>query len=225
MPGQGLSQNQLVRVLEFRAPFLIEKLLKERIVSNESEGLSLFEEVLRYIVLDRLYPEKRFQMYSRRVDEVWHQFVLFTYEYQSFCYRYLGSMLHHFPGNAPGASAVLTSKSASCERFAEFQDCYRRVFARNLPEIWIDRLNVTVDRRMLMSVAGCEVLITPQQDRVVVAHPGGDGFIVSAVATDALLFMRTTKAFYVRELPGLDPDEQIGLVEVMVGKHFLMLAS
>jgi hypothetical protein len=79
--------------LEYDAPFLIDKLIKDRIVHDPIEGNALFIEVKRYLVLSRLDPSVAWEMYSRRVDEVWHQFVLFTYEYATICLR---RRFHHF---------------------------------------------------------------------------------------------------------------------------------
>ena len=80
------SPNDEVRdfrgALAYDAPFLIEKLNKDQIVDSAAEGEMLFTEVKRYLVLTRLDPHISWQMYSTRVDEVWHQFVLFTHEYR-----------------------------------------------------------------------------------------------------------------------------------------------
>ena len=34
---------------------------------------------------------------SRQVDPLWHNHILHTSDYQSFCLKYAGKMLHHFP--------------------------------------------------------------------------------------------------------------------------------
>ncbi len=35
---------------------------------------------------------------SRVVDDLWHEFILFTRLYGAFCQRYFGRMIHHQPG-------------------------------------------------------------------------------------------------------------------------------
>jgi hypothetical protein len=64
-------------------------------VESSEDGEALFAEVIKYLILNRKYPDKHWSMSSRLVDEVWHQFVLFTVEYSAFCTRYFGGYLHH----------------------------------------------------------------------------------------------------------------------------------
>jgi hypothetical protein len=91
--------------LDYEAPFLIEKLVKDRIVEAPEEAEALFTEVKRYVVITALDRTKRWHMYSRRVDECWHQFILFTWQYFDFCKRYFGRYIPHSPGNAPKAKS------------------------------------------------------------------------------------------------------------------------
>src|SRR4029453_16710680 len=88
-------------VLSYEAPFLIEKLLKERIVGTQEEGEALFAEVKKYLVMCQAEPDVIWNVYSARVDKVWHEFVLFTREYAVFCQGLFGRYLHHSPSNAP----------------------------------------------------------------------------------------------------------------------------
>jgi hypothetical protein len=73
-----------VESLAYEAPFLIEKLLKERIVDTKEEAEALFTEVKRFILLVRSDETTLWDMHSLRIDEAWHQFVLFTAEYIEF---------------------------------------------------------------------------------------------------------------------------------------------
>jgi hypothetical protein len=87
--------------LTYEAPFLVEKLLKDHVVDSADEAQALFDEVKRYIVLVRSDDTTPWKMYSLRVDEVWHQFVLFTREYIEVCLRFFGAYIQHNPSNAP----------------------------------------------------------------------------------------------------------------------------
>lgn len=218
-------QDQFMRTLEYKAPFLIEKLLKEQIVASESEAESLFVEVLRYIVIDRAYPGKHFQMYSRRIDEVWHQFVLFTREYSRFCMEYLGAFLDHYPSNAPGLLEQSITTSTAQRGFVEFRQHYERLFQEQLPMLWLDRKNVTVDRRVLRDHSIGSLSLEQAPESVALLAPQGRLFSVGTIAAPALEFALRTNSFYVRELPGLEDEEKIGLVEVLVGNHVLMVGS
>src|SRR5258705_10884785 len=96
-------QAPAMDALGHEAPFLIEKLVKEQIAETPSEAEALFTEVKRYLVLAHADNTKKWQMYSRRIDECWHQFILFTRQYFEFCQRYFGKYLPHSPSNAPQA--------------------------------------------------------------------------------------------------------------------------
>lgn len=43
-------------------------------------------------------PKKGFTMPSRIADELWHEFMLDSRNYELFCYKAFGKMLHHKPG-------------------------------------------------------------------------------------------------------------------------------
>jgi hypothetical protein len=216
-------------VLDYKADFLVEKLLKEVIVESRNEAEDLFLEVKRYLVLDRLYPESKWQMYSRRIDEVWHQFVLFTREYSSFCERYFGAMLHHSPSNSPAEHAAHVSVEKSPEdsatQFKTFRATYEAVFGVPLPQAWFDRLHVSVNRRVVRDTELGELRVV-QAPHAKVQLLCGEKlvFVVTAFAEAALGFIAEVKSFFVRELPGLTDDEKSALVEVLVAKRILMLA-
>ncbi|RHW32071.1 hypothetical protein D1B33_17165 [Lysinibacillus yapensis] len=49
----------------------------------------------RYFILTSLLKES--PMFSEKVDELWHQMLMFTREYDEFSKKYLGTTLHHRP--------------------------------------------------------------------------------------------------------------------------------
>ncbi|WJH34578.1 hypothetical protein N6H14_33225 [Paenibacillus sp. CC-CFT747] len=55
----------------------------------------LFFELKRYFMLTAIL--KQVPMFSSRVDDVWHEMLLFTREYQSFGEAFTGSPIHHSP--------------------------------------------------------------------------------------------------------------------------------
>jgi len=208
--------------LQFEAPFLIEKLIKSQIVDSASEGDMLFTEVKKYLVLSRLDRHAEWQMYSTWVDEVWHQFVLFTHEYAIFCDRYLGGFVHHRPSNAPELSP---NRNALSSTFMSFSARYLEVFGQELPACWLDARNITIDRRLINDKAR-QLVVCEHAGRVSLVHE--DGFVhlsVDPIARQALTFIATTGAFYVRELPGdLTNEERIGIAAALVEQRLLRLA-
>ncbi len=53
-----------------------------------------------YFHLCRLSGDNMVSMPSEAVDMAWHEFILFTREYQEFCDKALGCFLHHLPAEA-----------------------------------------------------------------------------------------------------------------------------
>ncbi len=96
---QSLSREQesFVHSLDsFEAPYLQEKLLSDAKFSSTEGYQEAFTEFKRYIALMGLHGKKA-SMASEKVDEVWHQFILFTPQYHEFCEQMFGEYLHHVP--------------------------------------------------------------------------------------------------------------------------------
>lgn len=64
-----------------------------RLKENEYEWRLL--ELKRYFIL--AYLLKKSPMFSEKVDELWHEMLMFTREYDNFSKSYLGATLHHTP--------------------------------------------------------------------------------------------------------------------------------
>lgn len=85
-------------------------------------------------------------MYSERVDDVWHEMLMFTREYQTFCEKFCGGMIHHAPhtgGTAPGPGERAWFDWVYGELFMPTPACggIWGAFYRNpLPQERIDRL-------------------------------------------------------------------------------------
>jgi hypothetical protein len=213
-----------MEALGYEAPFLVEKLLKEDIVETAEEGQALFAEVVRFLILNEIFPDTEWMMISRRVDEAWHQFVLFTVEYTSFCATYFGAYQHHAPSNAP----VRPGPKRTREPFSleTFQDQYERLFGNPLPALWYDTSAICLRRRVLLVAPAALRLVVDDDDMVTLMAEDRPLVCVSRLAEGALAFALRARSFYVRELPGdLTDEEKIGLVETLVDQHVLVLAS
>lgn len=209
-------------VLRFEAPYLIEKLVKDRVVDTAEEGEALFAEAKKFLILSHMDSDVSWNMYSRRVDEVWHQFVLFTAQYVDFCRRYFGEYLHHNPSNAPEVPGRPELKPST---FEGFRARYESVFGEPLPEIWLDSRSVSLSRRVINDNAGASRVST-EDGMACLAGPGGRiDVAVNEIARDALEFISCTGSFYVRELPGaLTDEEKVGLVATLVEYRVLRVA-
>ena len=66
---------------------------ENKLLENEYEWRLL--DLKRYFILTSLLKES--PMFSEKVDELWHQMLMFTREYDDFSKKYQGSILHHSP--------------------------------------------------------------------------------------------------------------------------------
>ncbi len=206
-------------VLQFQAPYLVEKLVKDHIADSVEEAEVLFAEAKKFLIMSHAEPDVLWNMYSSRVDEAWHQFVLFTRQYVDFCQRYFGKYLHHNPSNAPDVPESEGSVPSTAEAF---RDRYESFFGERLPEVWLDHRSVRLSRRIINDNAG-RSQVTVDAGMVRLAGPAGKVEVdVNDIALEAMKFISRTGSFYVRELPGeLTDDEKIGLVSTLVEHHVL----
>jgi hypothetical protein len=69
----------------------------------ERKDTALAARALRKFFLAYLTGRQRFvAMPSQAVDDLWHEFILYTREYQEFCGKAFGSFLHHSPAAVLG---------------------------------------------------------------------------------------------------------------------------
>jgi hypothetical protein len=70
-------------------------------VRGRSPGMTQAEwewtwfELKRYFLMCGIM--RQVQMYGARTDDIWHEMLVFTREYQHFCERFCGTMIHHAP--------------------------------------------------------------------------------------------------------------------------------
>ncbi len=72
-----------------------EKFLLEIIMRKEEDVA--FEQMLVFLWLSQICPKGYRIAPADAIDAVWHQFILFTREYQRFCLSTVGRMIHHEP--------------------------------------------------------------------------------------------------------------------------------
>jgi hypothetical protein len=95
-PIDDAQRGLLARLDTFEAPYLEEKLMGEGVFTSKADYAEAFTEFKKFIGLVALYREP-LAMSSKPVDEVWHQFILFTKKYHEFCKDFNGSYVHHLP--------------------------------------------------------------------------------------------------------------------------------
>ena len=222
-PRAGAPSPSYQDALRFEAPYLVEKLVKDRIVDTAEEAEALFAETKKYLILSHADRDISWNMYSRRVDEAWHQFVLFTRQYVEFCLTYFGEYIHHSPSNAPRAPG---SEQILEPTFEEFRDRYESFFGERLPELWQDSRSIGLSRRLINDNAG-RSNVTVEAGMVRLVGPAGRLEVaVNDIALEAMEFIARTGSFYVRELPGdLTAEEKVALASTLVEHRLLRVAA
>ena len=114
------------RLDNFQAPYLEEKLLKDGVFNSPEEYQEAFREFKKFVGLVAISKEK-LGMTSKLVDQVWHQFILFTKAYHEFSQDYIGEYLHHTP-----ETSVTPGDKQGVKRFIEL---YSSTFG-SIPKIW-----------------------------------------------------------------------------------------
>ncbi|WP_437299751.1 hypothetical protein [Sorangium sp. So ce426] len=216
-----MDTSIIPELLSFRAPWLEEKLVKDRVVPSCEEAARLLDEVKKYLFLCEANRTRQVPMFSRRIDEVWHQFVLFTEEYAAFGHRFFGEFVHHTANTAPrgpGSRPEMTR--------AEFRAAYEALFGP-VAAAWSDELAVTPDTRLIRVTFGRPIFVRVEQGRAELVwslEPPRVLLRVDAWAKDALQFIVDCDHFYVRELPGLEDSERVALCRPLVKGDYLRVA-
>ncbi|MCB1886225.1 MAG: hypothetical protein KDH20_01345 [Rhodocyclaceae bacterium] len=89
----------------FLAGFDFAGLLDQRLARRHPEldarqRRSVFEGLRAWFAVCLLAGRRKVSMPSQAVDDAWHEFILFTRNYQAFCHQALGRFLHHVPAEA-----------------------------------------------------------------------------------------------------------------------------
>lgn len=103
--GAGLLWFRRLRQRKFldgyRFPASIREKVRVRYPHLTDQELYLVLKGLReYFHISRMSGGRMVSMPSQVVDVAWHEFILFTRQYQEFCRKGLGRFLHHVPAEA-----------------------------------------------------------------------------------------------------------------------------
>jgi hypothetical protein len=123
-PREGFKLTPELQILfleleSFDAPYLEECLLNKGVFRDHKEYAIAFREFKKFVILNAFTVEP-LAMASPAVDEVWHQFILFTRHYVAFCNRFLGHYLHH----EPAASSFRVNDDSQGHLFRLYQDIF-----------------------------------------------------------------------------------------------------
>lgn len=203
----ALPSDSMLRAIQTKAPYLEQKLCRLHLADSVEKAQELFVEVKRYLILSVLYNNRSIPMFSARVDQAWHEFVLFTREYSEFCNSNFGTFLHHSPRES---TLPLKGKAKSPMNLPEFKRTYESVFG-TLSPLWFDERSVTTNTRLRWDSwpghlhgrehNGRAEIVREEQLLEVLCR-------ANLRALSAFVFLSNHREFIVRELPGLKRDNE-----------------
>lgn len=97
-----LDENLYNSIINYKNEDVIERFIDKYNI-DENEALSIFEETKKWLWLCHMgaIGEKKFSFIIDDslliIDEMWHNFILFTKEYNDFCINNFGYYMHHQP--------------------------------------------------------------------------------------------------------------------------------
>lgn len=140
----SLSKEQraiLDRLENYDISFVINKLTTDGRIP-EARGAILAREFKRFMALAG-FGICPLAMISPLVDEVWHQFILFTKQYREFCHKTVGGFIGHLPDTVSTPVPVVAGEN--------FRSGYRRYFGK-IPDIWYERMTEETKRYYLQPI-------------------------------------------------------------------------
>jgi hypothetical protein len=114
-----LSLRREAHIRSFDLPQGLFDRLRKRHPGLSQKDCQLVANALRQFFLTHLKSGRRnVSMPSQVVDDLWHEFILYTKNYQAFCRRAFGRFLHHTPAVALGGARVANAGLRRCFWFA-----------------------------------------------------------------------------------------------------------
>ena len=112
-------------VMSYEHPELIER-YKRELGLSDAEAQSLFQDTKRYLYLCFVTGKKLAP--SAPIDQGWHEFLMYTKDYQDFCAQFFGTFIHHTPKPTLSPHPVIrvsdTNKLAM-QHFGDLSDNWR----------------------------------------------------------------------------------------------------
>ena len=131
-------------VLSFQNSEIVKKLARELILS-EADALQLFQDTKRFLYLAAI--TKAGLRPSRKIDDGWHQFILFTRDYADFCFNHFGRFIHHQPDKEQ-----IDKKSQSVDTL----DLAKSIFGDDLSKNWFaNRVDCSPDTNCESDPSDC----------------------------------------------------------------------
>lgn len=110
-----IALQRLEYIRHFALPRGLFERLRQRRSSLTVKDCQLVAHALRQFFLAYALSGRKFvSMPSQVVDDLWHEFILYTRNYEAFCRRAFGGFLHHTPAVALGSDRLANAGLRRC---------------------------------------------------------------------------------------------------------------
>lgn len=98
---------------------------------GENEARDIFSEMKKFLYISEIGLQRSIPIdideTTQIIDKMWHHFVLFTKDYEIFCNRFFGKMVHHAPFDAEQLAQLLNDSARNGVTLHEYkQMCLER---------------------------------------------------------------------------------------------------
>lgn len=157
------KRKQLVFIKNYEFPSAIEKKIKNKYPHLMDDDIEVIFSGLRdYFCFCHESKKQTVAMPSQAVDIAWHEFILFTKNYEQFCKKSIGRFLHHTPTEAMDSKTSAQESIKRAWHLACVNERINPTYPVNLPLIFaIDSL-LNIEDGFIYSL-NCQNSASPKQ--------------------------------------------------------------
>jgi len=143
---RGKQSKQLAFIADYQFPSSLSQKISTRYPHLTQNDINLVFDALRdYFHVCNQAKNKMVSMPSQVVDVAWHEFILFTRNYDHFCDKALGKFLHHTPTEAMATPTLAQTGIKRAWRLACAKENINPQIPTQLPLLFAidDKLNIS----------------------------------------------------------------------------------
>jgi len=125
--------NELTELVCDRNPLILKRLIKKELATNEGDAKDGIKELLRFLYVAVNFSGSATP--SVRVDDIWHEMILFTKDYSWLSQKLAGRFIDHIPSDNPATEQG---------QYKRTLDIYVSLFGQPDPRYWGVRDDINV---------------------------------------------------------------------------------
>ncbi len=127
-----IDHKKALTALDWNLDKIKSRYMEEHSVDADYAG-RMEKELKRFLIICAEYSDGKIGM-AGPIDDLWHTFIIFTYDYEEFCNQLNGKLIHHVPFTDADKAMPSKNELTAYERFLTL---YEEVFEEKPNEnIW-----------------------------------------------------------------------------------------